>query len=200
MTLIQITQKELRDFRYKQWVKQGKRCAICKKKIPFDKTVVDHTHKKKKEIAGIDGKGLIRGVLHFGVNSLEGKITNAYIRYGLKNIAPLPDILRGMADYLENPPVQNMMHPSCIPKVRKKKLNKTDIKRVFKYWSQMYPNRKEPKVTKTVTKQWMKYIERSRELAGLSKKGKSNGVQRIRKYRKQAQKKKKSPKKKDKNS
>ncbi|MHA1303621.1 MAG: endonuclease domain-containing protein, partial [Candidatus Heimdallarchaeaceae archaeon] len=156
---IQLKQNQLKDFRYKQWLKQGKKCAITNKTISFEETVVDHCHKTKKEIPGIDGKGLIRGVIHFGINALEGKISNAYKRYGLHKIADLPEILRGLASYLEDPPIKGILHPSCIPKVKKRKLSKTDVKRVRKYWKQMYPNRKFPKVTKTLTKKWKEYIE-----------------------------------------
>ena len=168
--LIQIKQKDLREFRRKQWLKQGKKCAVTGIKVRFTESVVDHRHKTKAEPVGIDGKGLIRGVLHFGVNALEGKIANAYKRYGLKKIAPLPELLRYIAHFLENPPVNNYMHPSCIPKVKRKKLNITDINRVLKYWKQMYPKRKLPKATKTVTKEWINYINQSRKLAGLKEK------------------------------
>jgi len=180
--LMQILQKDLKEFRRRQWLKQNKRCAACQKKIPFEKSVVDHAHKRKKDPAGVDGKGKIRGVLHFGVNALEGKIANAYVRYGLKNIAPLPDILRGIANFLEDPPVTGYLHPSCIPKNKRKRLNITDIKRVLKYWSVMYPKKKKPVPTKrttkrgnvyyTTNKQWEGYVTLSKELA----KGTSNGV------------------------
>jgi len=172
MHLIPIPQKDTKAFRRKQWLRQNKRCAVTGIKLRFSESVVDHKHKTKVELVGVDGKGLIRGVLHFGVNALEGKIVNAYKRYGLKKVAPLPDILRALADFLEKP-TTNYIHYSAIPKIKKKKLNKTDIKRVNKYWKDMYPKRKLPKVTKTVTKEWAGYINQSRKLAGL--KEKSNG-------------------------
>lgn len=161
--LIQIQQKDLKDFRHKQWLLQDKKCAASNVKIAFEHSVVDHCHLTKAEVPGVDGKGLIRGVLHFGVNALEGKITNAYRRNGLSKVAPLGDILRGLANYLEKYPVQNTLHPSCIRKIKKKKLNKTDIKRVLKFWSKMYPKRKPPKPTMYVTKEWQGYIELSKK-------------------------------------
>ena len=161
MELILIHQKDLREFRKKQWREQKRKCAVTGLPLPFEYAVVDHLHKTKAEETGIDGKGLIRGVIHRDVNQLEGKITNAYKRYGLNKIADLPAILRCLADYLENPPVQNTVHPSAIPKIKKKKLSKVDAKRVYKYWPQMFPKRKPPKQTKYETKEWAQYIEHS---------------------------------------
>jgi len=167
--MIQIQNKDLRAWRRQQWIKQKRKCAITGLPLPFKDSVVDHTHKTKAEIAGVDGKGLIRGVIHKNINQLEGKISSVYRRYGLKELTVLPDILRGLANYLENPPVQNTLHPSCIPKIKRKKLSKTDIKRVRKYWKQMYPKRNLPLIAKSETKQWTKYINESRELAGLKR-------------------------------
>lgn len=162
MEYIQVQKKDLKEWRHKQWLKQGKKCAVTNKPLAFPDSVVDHKHKTKKEVIGEDGKGLIRGVLHFGVNALEGKIANAYKRYALNKVAPLCDILRGLAAYIENPPVKNTVHPSSIPK--RKKVSKTDIKRVFKYWKKMFPKRKEPKVPKYITEQWEEYINLSKKI------------------------------------
>lgn len=169
LTMIQIKPKNLKEFRKKQWQTQKRKCAVTGLSLPFEESVVDHCHKTKAEEAGIDGKGLIRGVIHRNVNQLEGKILSTYKRYGLNKIAPLPFILRQLADYLEHPPTCEYLHPSCIPKVKKKKLNKTDIKRVLKYWKQMYPKRKQPEPTKTLTKQWERYIEQSKKFIKRSK-------------------------------
>lgn len=167
--LILIHQKDLKEFRKQQWEKQKRRCAVTGLPLPFEYAVVDHLHKTKAEETGVDGKGLIRGVIHRDVNQLEGKITNTYKRYGLNKIASLPDILRSLADYLENPPVKNTVHPSAIPKIKKKKLSKIDAKRVYKYWALMFPKRKLPKIVKYESKEWAEYISQSKEYA----KGKS---------------------------
>ena len=169
MKLIQIQNKDLRAWRRQQWIKQKRKCAVTGLPLSFKDSVVDHCHKTKVEIAGVNGKGLIRGVIHKNINQLEGKISNVYQRYGLKNIASLPEILRGLANYLENPPVNDCLHPSCVSKIKRKKLSKSDIKRVYKYWKQMYGKRKLPKPTNSVTKQWANYIRDSRELAGLKR-------------------------------
>jgi len=169
MKLIQIQNKDLRAWRRQQWIKQKRKCAVTGLPLSFKDSVVDHCHKTKVEIAGVNGKGLIRGVIHKNINQLEGKISNVYRRYGLKNIASLPEILRGLANYLENPLVNDCLHPSCIPKIKRKKLSKSDTRRVYKYWKQMYPKKKLPLIPKSETKQWAKWIEQSRKLAGLKR-------------------------------
>ena len=167
--MLQLKQKDLREYRNQQWLLQKKKCAVTGLPLAFEKSVVDHCHKRKNEPIGVDGKGMVRGVIHFKVNSLEGKIANAYKRYGLSEIMPLPELLRCLADYIENPPVQNVIHPSSIPKVKKKKPSKRDIKRVLKFWKEMYPKRKVPTAPTTLTKQWQEYIDKSKEIQnGLS--------------------------------
>jgi hypothetical protein len=140
--LKELTQKEFKKLRYEQWIKQGKCCPILKQRILYRKAVFDHKHKNKKEEIGEDGKGLLRGVLHFQANSWEGKITNAFKRYGLHkfNIS-LPEALRNLAEYIDNPPMkQEYMHPSERPKP--KKLGKREYNRICKYYFQIFPRRK----------------------------------------------------------
>jgi hypothetical protein len=63
--------------------------------------VVDHQHKLKSELPDETGKGLIRDAIEFRTNCVEGKITNAFKRYGLDKLIDLPSFLRNLADYLE---------------------------------------------------------------------------------------------------
>lgn len=118
--------------------------------LPFDHSdmTVDHAHTRnainlgKKEEAG-----LIRGIINKHANALEGKITNAFIRYGLhKQNVDLPDVLRKLADYIENPPLVHLkyIHPSEKPKDLI--LKKNSIKKVIKAWEKKYPNRKLPDI------------------------------------------------------
>ena len=167
--ITQLKQKDLKEWRKQQLDCQFGRCAITCLPLAFEETVVEHCHKTKAEETGVDGKGLIRGVVHFGVNALEGKITNAYKRYGLKNLIPLPDLLRCIANYLENPIVKDIAHPSCIKKIKKKKLNKTDVKRVLKYWAIMFPKRRIPKPPIYENKEWLEYIRQSKEIRDMEK-------------------------------
>ena len=161
-----IFQKELKTFRRKHYELQNRCCPILQQPIKFEDSVVDHKHKRKDEPYGADGKGLIRGVLHFQANIIEGKIANSYKRYGLNKFISLPDLLRNIADYIEAPIKEPyFVHPSAIPKIKKRKLGKRDTNRVFKYWGIMYPRRKLPIVPANgmVTKEWEQYIVKSKE-------------------------------------
>lgn len=61
-----LTRTELAAFREEQWIKQDRRCRLSGIRITLDQAVVDHCHKT----------GIVRGVLHRGVNSMLGKIEN----------------------------------------------------------------------------------------------------------------------------
>ena len=136
----EITYKELKELRYEQWLKQQGECPILKQKIKYRESVFDHKHKTKAEKLGEEGKGLLRGVIHFQANIMEGKIVRIYKRYGLNKFMPLPQLLRSIAHYIENPP----MRPEYIhPNEREfKKLGKRDFNRICKYYFQIYPKRK----------------------------------------------------------
>jgi len=138
---IEINYEEFKRLRFHQWLKQGRICPILKQEIKLEDSVFDHKHRKKSESIGIDGKGLLRGVIHRQANSLEGKITNAFIRYGLHkfNIS-LPDLLRNIAAYIESPPMKpKYIHPN---ERTFKKLAKKDYNKIKKHYFKMYPKRK----------------------------------------------------------
>lgn len=89
---------------------------------------LDHKHKLRRNPAGPNGDGLIRGAIHKFANAIEGKITNNWMRTGLGYTdADLPTYLRNLADYLENPPCEQIyIHPSeapTIPKFKKTSYN-----------------------------------------------------------------------------
>ena len=110
----EINQKEFKILRHRQWLIQWCICPILKQKINAQNAVFDHKHKTKAEKIGEDGKGLLRGVLHFQANSWEGKVTNAFKRYGLHKFEiSLPEALRNLADYIESPPMKpEYIHPN----------------------------------------------------------------------------------------
>ena len=162
-----IRQKELKAFRLRHFKIQGRRCPILQQQIKFKDSVVDHKHKRKDEPYGPEGKGLIRGVLHFQANVMEGKIARLYKRYGLGKFIELPRLLRNIADYIEIPPgPPYYVHPSAIPKVKKQTLKKNDVKRVLKYWKSIYPRRKLPELPKSgkLTKEWAGYAEAAKKI------------------------------------
>ena len=136
-----INHQELKKLRYTQWLKQRCECPILKQKIKYEESVFDHKHKTKAEAFGEDGKGCLRGVLHFQTNIIEGKIARMYKRYGLHKFIPLPDLLRNIADYISNPPMKpEYIHPDERPKA--KKIGKRDFNRICKYYFQIYPKRR----------------------------------------------------------
>lgn len=80
----EITSSELGVVRAILLEQQGSKCAICQVTLdPKDPTNchVDHQHLFKSEELGVNGAGLIRGVLCRDCNALEGKIWNAIHRF-----------------------------------------------------------------------------------------------------------------------
>ena len=141
--LTQLEQKDLKKFREEMHKKQDFICPLLKTKV--DKVVVDHRHKLKDEAPSLDGKGLIRGVIDFRANALEGKITNSWKRlFGANednHPISLPNYLRNLADYLENPPLDHLklIHPK--EKVKEKLFMKSDYNKIKKYYKAIFPNR-----------------------------------------------------------
>lgn len=133
-TCTQMKGGDLKEFRIQKHKEQLGICPILHQRIPIEDMVVDHCHKKKSEVAGVDGKGLVRGVIERSANVIEGKLTNAYTRYGLRKYnVSLPNFLRNLADYLEDPPLDylQLIHPKEapeIPKVMKRSYNKLKTK------------------------------------------------------------------------
>lgn len=155
--LINIKYSELSDLRKKQWEKQGNKCAILDQKIDFKNSCMDHKHSLSSEIVGVNGAGLCRGVILLSVNAVEGKILKVFKRYGVSKLITLPDFLRKLANYIENPPMkdQNYVHPTerVFSIIKKREFNK-----LSKYYKKKYPKRKEliyppkGKITKSIQK------------------------------------------------
>lgn len=167
MKLKEITHKEFKELRHEQWSKQGKFCPILQQRIEYKDAVFDHKHKNKSEKIGEDGKGCLRGVIHSQVNSFEGKVTNSFKRYGLHKFdISLPEVLRNLAGYIENPPMKpEYIHPNERPKA--KKLGKRDFNRIIKYYFQMFPRKRKlplyPKSRK-MNKEFEKMLETANKL------------------------------------
>jgi len=140
--------KKIRDFYYK---KQKGICPILKIKVPFSETVVDHCHGANgRNLGNPEESGLIRGVIHRSSNVIEGKISNSYIRTGLhKTNVTLPEFLRNLADFLENPPLIHLklIHPSEKPK--EKRLGKSSYNKLQKAFVKKYPKKKFPDFPKS---------------------------------------------------
>lgn len=137
--LKQLKQSELKSLRIKLFNNQNGICPILKTKMDFTESVIDHKHKTKNEKIGDNGKGLVRGCIHRCANTVEGKISNSYRRYGIEKMGiSLPEFLRNMADYIENKPYIEddcyLIHPNEAPK--RKILTKTSYNKLKKEYNE----------------------------------------------------------------
>ncbi len=156
--LKQVKYDELKSLRIELYKEQGSICAILKKPVPHDKLVLDHQHKTRAETIGANGAGLLRGVLHAQVNSVEGRIRKSFIRGGIGKLGiSFTDFLRNLADYLdqENLP---LIHPDEQPKPKKlKKSSYNKLKKVVN-GKQKIPNYpKSRKLIKALDELYKKY-------------------------------------------
>jgi hypothetical protein len=162
--LKQLKQKELKPLREKLFNINNGFCPIIKQQFDINQFVIDHQHKTLKEEIGINGAGLIRGCIHRQANSFEGKVTNSFKRYGLDKFdISLPDLLRNLADYLEQSPL-NYIHPNEQPKnpyLMKKSYNKlkkchNSNPKIKKHLPD-FPEKGKKKMTKYLQKLYDKY-------------------------------------------
>ena len=138
-------------------------CPILKKHYGVDEMVVDHAHTANSNNLGKpEEAGLIRGVIHRQANTMEGKITNSFIRCGLHKFdITLPEFLRHLADFIEKPTMTHLgyIHPNEAPKG--KFLKKTCINQLVKAYEIKYPGRKLPEVL--LYKKWTKGRKKGKE-------------------------------------
>lgn len=95
------TAKEIKEFKEQQIKEQKGIDPILQEPFPSGTICMDHSHTTQH----------CRGALHLQTNAFEGKVINAYIRC-LKWLTdkPLPDILRNLAEYLEQDYSSNPYH------------------------------------------------------------------------------------------
>jgi hypothetical protein len=157
----EMKQPEIKILKEKIWRANEKQCPVLQRKVPLDKMVLDHIHKRKADQYDVD-KGTIRTALEFRINAFFGKIENAYKRYGLKDEMPLPELLRKGADYLEEEPYSEegeyFIHPHEVHK--RVKVMKSEFNRVKKYYFKVYPNRKKMiKKPTYVSTKWQELVK-----------------------------------------
>jgi len=106
----QLNTKTFKDLREKWAKEQNYICPILKINSLGD-FCGDHCHSSKSDNTFTEYQGgCMRGSINFKVNSFEGKVSNSYIRTGLRNLISLPTLLRNLADYYEN----NRLHSESI--------------------------------------------------------------------------------------
>jgi len=185
---IQLNGKTAKILKKKLYMESGGCCPILRKSIKVRDSVLDHTHKLKSQRPGPLGRGLVRGAIHFQVNSFEGVILKKYKRYGLTEMMPLPDLLRSIADYLEDPPCpQRYIYPTEGEKAPFFKIS--EYKRIVKYYFIMFPRRKKipqyppskikivgknkkKKYVARITPKWQKLLDMANKINERSKKEK----------------------------
>ena len=99
-----LPQNKLKDWRVKH---QPKTCPLILRKT--SDWVVDHCHQS----------GMVRGVVSRVGNALLGKIENFAYRRCQISQGHLPDVLRGIADYLEQEQL-DVLHPVGLTQLTKK--------------------------------------------------------------------------------
>ena len=159
-------QKETQEIKKQLYIASGGVCPLLNEIIPLDKMVADHQHKLNKESCtnwNVGGKGLIRGAVEFRANAVEGKIVNAWSRYGMdKDGYDLPSYLRRLANYLENPPASELdeCYAYYSEKPKRVKVKISEYKRVAKYYLELHP-RKRTVIKKPVyvTEEWERLVQ-----------------------------------------
>ena len=116
--------------------KQDKKCAVLNEEILFSESTLDHTHGRITDPVGVNGKGLVRAVLHRDVNCLEGKIWNQWNRSSIKKKYKLQDVLQGLINYYNmieqgNLPIeQKYIYPSEKPEEPKELFTAAQYKKI----------------------------------------------------------------------
>lgn len=168
--IVYTNQKETQDIKRILHESSNGICPLLGTEIPLDKSVADHQHKLKAESCTNwedGGKGLIRGAIEFRANAVEGKIVNAWSRYGLgKEGYDLPTYLRNLADYLESPPAKELdeCYAYYSEKPKRTKVKISEYKRVAKYYLELHPRKRTVcKKPVYVTDEWEALVQLTNE-------------------------------------
>jgi len=142
--ITQARSKTIKPLRDAILNKQKGKCTICGK--PVQDPTLDHEHIKK-----VKGTGFIRAVCCSRCNTFIARAENNAARHGI-SLRDLPDVLRNMANHLENQ--IDIIHPTEIPK--RKKVGLREWNRIKKYYFKAFPNRRTlPKKPTYVTEAWL---------------------------------------------
>ena len=155
--MIQLKSKDVKVLREKLLEAQNNICPLCGKTIPSDKAVLDHQHRQKKtDPIGVNGDGMVRGVLCRDCNQVEGKITSALKRF--KQITDTQGkilFLTNLIKYYQKG-TTDYIHPS--EKLPKEKISKRQYNKLVKVCKTKVPNYpKTGSLTKTLKSLFEKY-------------------------------------------
>lgn len=147
-TLTILKTKDIKTIKQMLLEKQGYRCAICGKELTLENSVLDHQHKQRKsDKNGVNGDGLVRGVICQEDNLSEGKIWNATGRFqGARTPQDRINWLRNLIKYYEQEKYP-YIHPT--EKVKPKDVSKFNFNKMIKLFKEKYPKRKVPSYPKS---------------------------------------------------
>lgn len=147
-TLTILKTKDIKTIKQMLLEKQGYRCAICGKELTLENSVLDHQHKQRKsDKNGVNGDGLVRGVICQEDNLSEGKIWNATSRFqGARTPQDRINWLRNLIKYYEQEKYP-YIHPT--EKVKPKDVSKFNFNKMIKLFKEKYPKRKVPSYPKS---------------------------------------------------
>ena len=150
---------------------QHHRCAICNTVIQGDtlNQHVDHQHCFKSEELGVQGAGLIRGVLCRNCNALEGKIWNSIHRFQMTTpnepVTSRIQWLESLLRYYKHNAQHSQHHPPMLhpkehraPKLQKSLYNK--ILKWYKTQPSSYKKNGDLKPFPKFTGKWSTTLER----------------------------------------
>lgn len=137
--LVKLKTTEIKALREKISAEQGGVCPLCGK--PLKEPCLDHQHKRRKtDEPGVDGAGLVRGVLCRDCNALEGRIWNAMDRHlQPANVAERVAFLKNLICYYNKQP-EKILYPGC--DVPEPKLSKRNFNALRKLYTADHPDAK----------------------------------------------------------
>lgn len=154
---MQLKHKHIKEVREWMLIEQAYKCPLCGYPIDPSDSALDHQHRTKLETIGVDGAGLVRGVLHRNCNSVEGQMLGKFKRSGVKDIK-FSDFLRNLAEYYDETNY-NLIHPN--ERKEPTKMGKRIFNRISVAYRMKYPKRKPLEYPKSglLTKKFADLIE-----------------------------------------
>lgn len=137
--LVRLKTTEIKALRDKLANEQGNVCPLCGR--PLVEPCLDHQHKRRKtDEPGVDGAGLVRGVLCRDCNALEGRIWNAMDRHlQPETVKDRVQFLKNLIFYYNKEP-QKILYPG--EDIPKQKLSKRNFNKLKSAYAKDHPKSK----------------------------------------------------------
>ena len=158
--LIQLKFKDIPSIRQELTIAQNYKCKLSGQPIELDEKglVLDHQHKFKYQENGVDGHGLVRGVLTSDMNLMEGKIWNAMTEFlRPKCVDERIEMLEKLITFYKSG-TTNYIHPKEEPKAKTvSKRNYNLLKKVYNGKKKFPEYPKSKKLTKFLSELFTMY-------------------------------------------